>query len=109
RDAMRVEDGVLFYHSSCAEPGIAGLAKIVSMPYPDETQFDPGSHYFDAKATRENPRWISIDVQVTKKIPLIALSELRSHAALADMTILRRGNRLSITPVTADQWQCITQ
>jgi predicted RNA-binding protein with PUA-like domain len=108
RDLMRVGDGVLFYHSSCAEPGIAGLAEVASTPYPDETQFDHKSKYFDPKATRENPRWMLVDIKAKKKTRLITLAELREHAELADMQVLRRGNRLSITPVTAHEWRCIT-
>ncbi len=107
RDAMRVGDGVLFYHSSCAEPGIAGLAEVASAPYPDDTQFDPASKYFDPKATHENPRWMLVDVRATKKTRLLTLPELRANPALADMQILRRGNRLSITPVSPDEWRCI--
>jgi predicted RNA-binding protein with PUA-like domain len=109
RDGMRVGDGVLFYHSSCAEPGIAGLAEVASTPYPDETQFDPDSKYFDPKATRENPRWTLVDIKAKKKTRLIALPELRSHPELADMQILRRGNRLSITPVMPHEWRFITR
>lgn len=109
RDAMRVGDGVLFYHSSCAEPGIAGLAEVASTAYPDETQFDPGGKYFDAKASRENPRWMLVDVRALRKIPLIGLASLREHSALADMQILKRGNRLSITPVAPAEWRYITQ
>jgi predicted RNA-binding protein with PUA-like domain len=109
RDGMRVGDGVLFYHSSCAEPGIAGLAEVASTPYPDETQFDPDSKYFDPKATRENPRWILVDIKAKKKTRLIALPELRSHPELADMQILRRGNRLSVTPVMPHEWRFITR
>jgi predicted RNA-binding protein with PUA-like domain len=107
RDAMRVGDGVLFYHSSCAEPGIAGLAEVASTPYPDDTQFDPKSKYHDPKATRENPRWMLVDVRALKKTRLMPLAELRSHPELADMQILKRGNRLSITPVTPAEWRCI--
>lgn len=107
RDVMRIGDGVLFYHSSCAEPGIAGLAEVASTPYPDPTQFDPASKYYDPKSTPENPRWMLIDVRATKKTRLIALPELRANADLADMVILRRGNRLSITPVTPAEWGCI--
>ncbi|WP_211463439.1 EVE domain-containing protein [Collimonas silvisoli] len=108
RDAMQVGDGVLFYHSGCAVPGIAGLAEVASTPYPDATQFDPKSKYFDAKAERENPRWMLVDVRALKKTRLIALPELRQQEALADMQILRRGNRLSITPVSAAEWRHIT-
>ena len=107
RDAMRVGDGILFYHSSCAEPGIAGLAEVVSTPYPDETQFDPKSKYYDPKATRENPRWMLVDVRATQKTRLLSLPELRSIPELADMQILRKGSRLSITPVTPAEWRCI--
>jgi predicted RNA-binding protein with PUA-like domain len=109
RDQMRVGDGVLFYHSSCAEPGIAGLAEVASTAYPDDTQFDSSSKYFDAKAMRENPRWMLVDVRAVKKTRLIGLAELREQPALADMQILKRGNRLSITPVMHDEWRYITQ
>jgi len=109
RDAMRVGDGVLFYHSSCEEPGIAGLAEVASAPYPDETQFDKRSKYFDPKAVPEQPRWMLVDVRATKKLPLIPLSALRAASELKDMWILRRGNRLSITPVTAAEWRFITR
>ena len=107
RDTMRVGDSVLFYHSSCAEPGIAGLAEVASTPYPDDTQFDASSKYFDPKATRENPRWMMVDVKALKKTRLISLPELRAHPDLAEMQILKRGNRLSITPVTPEEWHCI--
>ena len=107
RDVMRIGDGVLFYHSSCAEPGIAGLAEVASTPYPEETQFDARSKYHDAKATREQPRWMLVDVRTLRKTRLIPLAELRSHPELAEMLILQRGNRLSITPVTPEQWRFI--
>lgn len=109
RDAMQVGDGVLFYHSGCAVPGIAGLAEVVSTPYPDDTQFDPKSKYFDPKASREEPRWMLVDVRALKKTRLISLAELREQEALADMRILQRGNRLSITPVSAAEWRHITK
>jgi predicted RNA-binding protein with PUA-like domain len=107
RDAMHVGDGVLFYHSSCAEPGIAGLAEVASTPYPDLTQFDPKSKYYDPKATRENPRWMLVDIRATEKTRLMPLAELRAHPELAEMQILKRGNRLSITPITPFEWRCI--
>lgn len=107
RDQMKVGDPVLFYHSSCSEPGVAGVAKVASTAYPDETQFDPKNRYFDAKSTRESPRWMLVDVQVTKKTRLVSLAELRAHPDLADMRILQRGNRLSITPVTAHEYATI--
>src|SRR5690606_31955785 len=90
RDAMQIGDGVLFYHSSCPEPGIAGLAEVVSTSYPDETQFDPKSPYYDPKATREAPRWMLVDVRATKKTRLVSLAELRAAPELADMQVLQR-------------------
>ena len=109
RDVMRIGDGVLFYHSSCAEPGIAGIAEVASTPYPDETQFDPRSKYHDPKALRDNPRWMLVDVKALRKTGLMSLAELRMQPELADMQILKRGNRLSITPITASEWRCIIQ
>lgn len=108
RDNMQVGDEALFYHSSCPQPGIAGLARIASLPYPDPTQFDKRSKYFDARSDRANPRWLTIDVQATAKCALVPLKALREHEALRDMLILRRGNRLSITPVEPAHWQFIT-
>jgi predicted RNA-binding protein with PUA-like domain len=107
RDQMQLGDPVLFYHSSCAEPGIAGLAEVCAAAYPDETQFDRKSKYYDAKATRENPRWVNVEVKFVKKTRLLGLAELRRHKALAGMRLLARGNRLSITPVDADEWKFI--
>lgn len=107
RDRMKIDDLVLFYHSSCPEPGVAGLAKVASTAYPDETQFDPKNRYYDPKATREAPRWMLVDVAVTKKTRLVSLSELRQQPALSDLVILKRGNRLSITPVTAADYAAI--
>ena len=109
RDSMQVGDGVLFYHSSCPEPGIAGLAKVSSTAYPDPTQFDPKSPYFDPKSTQETPRWLLVDVVFVKKTPLIPLAALREHDQLADMRVLAKGNRLSITPVTEAEWRFITR
>ena len=108
RDQMKPGDGVLFYHSSCPEPGIAGLAEVASTPYPDPTQFDPKSEYYDPAAKKEAPRWILVDIRALRRTRLISLAELREHKALADMAVLRRGNRLSITPVTAAQWRYLT-
>lgn len=107
RDSMRVGDGVLFYHSSCPEPGIAGLAEVASAAYPDETQFDPKSPYFDPKATREKPRWVHVDVALVRKTRLLSLAEMRSLPQLAGMQVLARGNRLSITPVAAAEWRLL--
>ena len=109
RDAMQVGDGVLFYHSSCAEPGIAGLAEVACAAYPDATQFERKSKYYDAAATKAQPRWMHVDVRATRKTRLVTLAELRAQAALAQMVILRRGNRLSITPVGKAEWNFITR
>jgi predicted RNA-binding protein with PUA-like domain len=109
RDEMRVGDGVLFYHSSCPEPGVAGLAEVCSAAYPDATQFDPKSKYFDPKSTRESPRWMNVDVKAVRKTRLLPLSEMRETKALAGMRLLQRGNRLSITPVTAAEWRAVTR
>ncbi len=109
RDAMRIGDGVLFYHSSCPEPGIAGLARVSSAPHPDETQFDPKSPYYDPKATRENPRWMLVDVTLERKTRLIPLAEMREQKPLAKMVTLQRGNRLSITPVTTAEWKHVVR
>lgn len=107
RDEMAVGDGVLFYHSSCAEPGIAGLAEVASKPYPDKTQFERTSPYYDPKSKKDAPRWICVDVRALKKTRLVALAELRRDKRLAGMALLRPGNRLSITPVSAAEWNRI--
>jgi predicted RNA-binding protein with PUA-like domain len=109
RDEMRVGDGVLFYHSSCPEPGIAGIAKVASTPYPDDSQFDRKSPYHDPKAKREAPRWMLVDVKLERKTRLMPLSEMREYPQLAKMLTLRRGNRLSITPVTEAEWKFIVK
>ena len=108
RDAMQVGDGVLFYHSSCPEPGIAGLARVASGTRADPTQFDPASPYHDPKSPADNPRWLLLDVQAVRKTRLISLAELRAHPALAGMRVLQKGSRLSITPVEASEWDYIT-
>jgi predicted RNA-binding protein with PUA-like domain len=107
RDQMRPGDGVLFYHSSCEEPGIAGLAEVASVAYPDVTQFDRKSDYYDAKSKKESPRWFNVDVRALKKTRLVPIQELKKHKALAGMVTLRPGNRLSITPVTEAEWKFI--
>jgi len=107
RDQMKVGDGVLFYHSSCPEPGIAGIAEVASTPYPDESQFDAKSPYYDPKSSRENPRWMLVDVKLVKKTRLMPLEEMRGARSLEDMVTLRRGNRLSVTPVTPAQWKSV--
>ncbi|MGD9787177.1 MAG: EVE domain-containing protein [Sulfuricellaceae bacterium] len=107
RDQMSVGDKVLFYHSSCAEPGIAGLAEVSRKAYPDRTQFDPSHKYHDPKATPENPRWFNVDVRFVKKTRLLSIAELRQHPQLATLRILQKGNRLSITPVDPREWEYI--
>ncbi len=109
RDGMKVGDGVLFYHSTCPEPGIAGLAEVASAPYPDPTQFDKKSKYYDAASKKDNPRWVHVDVRAKQKTRLIPLAELRDKKELENMVTLRRGNRLSITPVTEAEWNFITR
>jgi predicted RNA-binding protein with PUA-like domain len=107
RDAMRIGDGVLFYHSSCPEPGIAGLAEVCSTAYPDATQFDPDSKYFDPKSTADKPRWVHVDVKLARKTRLLPLAEMRQRPELATMRVLQPGNRLSITPVTPEEWRAV--
>ena len=107
RDEMQPGDDVLFYHSSCAEPGIAGLARIDGLAVADATQFDPASAYFDPKSTRDRPRWLQIDVRLMRKTRLLSLREMREAAELATMRVLQRGNRLSITAVSDDEWRAV--
>lgn len=108
RDDMRIGDEVFFYHSSCAEPAIVGIARVCSKPYADATQFDRKSDYYDAKSTPENVRWVQVDVEFVRKFARpISLAELKSHAELDDMLLVRRGNRLSITPVAQQHWDFI--
>lgn len=109
RDQMRVGDGVLFYHSSCAEPGIVGIARVASTAYPDPTQFDRKSPYYDAASRPESPRWSLVDVQVLRKTRNLTLPELRGDAQLEELIVLRKGNRLSITPVEPRHWKRILQ
>jgi predicted RNA-binding protein with PUA-like domain len=107
RNDMRVGDGVLFYHSSCAVPGIAGVAEVASAPYPDPTQFDPSSHYYDAASKRDKPRWMLVDVRALFKVEVMSLPQLREIPELQDMIVLKRGNRLSITPVDPAHWKLL--
>ena len=109
RDAMQIGDGVLFYHSGCAQPGIVGVARIASGTRADPTQFDPASPYHDPASKPETPRWLLRDVQALRKTRLLALPEMRATPALADMRVLQKGNRLSITPVDAAHWQLIVE
>jgi len=107
RDRMKVGDGVLFYHSSCPEPGIAGLAEVASVAYPDASQFDRKSPYYDKDSKKDAPRWFNVDVRALRKTRLVSLPELKNQKALAKMVTLRPGNRLSITPVTEAEWRHI--
>jgi predicted RNA-binding protein with PUA-like domain len=107
RDGMALGDRAFFYHSSCPEPGIAGIVEVSRAAYPDTTQFDPKSPYYDAKATRAAPRWMHVDVKLVKKTRLVPLAELHATPGLEDMVTLRKGNRLSITPVTPAEWKIV--
>lgn len=105
RDRMAIGDGVLFYHSSCAEPGIVGTAQICSEASIDPTQFDPNSDGYDAKSKRNDPRWWQIEIEAVEKFPSkLTLARMRESPELATMIVLRRGNRLSIMPVTKKDW-----
>jgi predicted RNA-binding protein with PUA-like domain len=107
KDRMKVGDGVLFYHSSCPEPGIAGLAEVASPAYPDASQFDRKSPYYDKDSKKDAPRWFNVDVRALRKTRLVSLSQLKKEKPLAKMVTLRPGNRLSITPVTEAEWKHI--
>lgn len=108
RDGMQVGDGILFYHSNCAEPGIVGIAEVASGAHPDPTQFDARSDYYDPGAKREEPRWLLVDVRFKRKLKrTITLEELKGLDELADFALVRRGNRLSVMPVTRAQWDFI--
>ena len=108
RDQMKVGDGVLFYHSNAKPPGVVGVAEIASETYVDPTQFDPEEKYFDAKSKPDNPRWLLLDVKYVKHFPrIISLSELKEAPGLEDMMVIRKGMRLSIQPVTAEEWRII--
>lgn len=104
---MQRGDLAFFYHSSCPEPGIAGIMKVSRLAYPDATQFDPKSEYYDPAVTTDNPRWSNVDVTLVKRTRLVSIQELRTHPQLARMRVLQRGNRLSITPVEPAEWEFI--
>ena len=108
RDDMRAGDRILFYHSSCKLPAVVGIAKVASKAYPDPTQFDPGSGYYDEKSTREDPRWVLVDIAFERKTKRpITLQELKNHPALADFRLNQRGNRLSIFPLSKEHWDVV--
>jgi predicted RNA-binding protein with PUA-like domain len=107
RDQMRLGDQAFFYHSSCPQPGIAGIVEVCTLAYPDATQFDPASEYYDPAATPQQPRWFNVDVKFVRKTRLLEIREMRQHAELTGMRVLQKGNRLSITPVEARHWKLI--
>jgi len=107
RDQMQPGDPVFFYHSNCEAPGIVGIAEVSKRAYPDESQFAPKSDYYDPTSSRSDPRWLNVDIRFVKKIRPVALTELRAHEPLANMRILQRGNRLSVTPVDPAEWQAV--
>lgn len=107
RDQMSIGDGVLFYHSNCEVPGVAGIAEVASRAYPDRLQFIKGHKYYDEKSTQETPRWVNVDVKLVRKTRLLSLKEMRETPELANLRILQRGNRLSITPVDPKDWEFI--
>lgn len=110
RDEMRVGDQILFYHSNTNPPGVAGIARVASKPYPDPTAFDKKSKYFDPKSDPENPRWMLVDVAYKSDLKrLVSLEEMKSMPELEEMRVMQRGNRLSITPVTKEEFQAIKQ
>ena len=107
RDDMRLGDKAFFYHSGCAEPGIVGIVTISKLAYPDETQFERKSEYFDSAATRDNPRWFNVDVKLERKTRFLSIKELRRYPELAAMPVMQKANRLSITPVQPAEWKFI--
>ena len=105
RDDMKIGDEILFYHSNCKEPGVVGITRVVSEPYPDPTQFDKKSRYYDPKSPKDNPRWILVDVEFVRKLSRnITLAEIKAEKSLEDMILTRRGNRLSVMPVSKKHW-----
>ena len=108
RDQMALRDPVFYYHSNCAEPGIVGIAEVSKLAYPDESQFDRKSKYYDPESSRDDPRWLNVEFRFLKKTPLVSLAELRKHKKLEKMRLLQPGNRLSITPVDPAEWDFIT-
>lgn len=109
RDQMNIGDGVFFYHSNCETPGIVGIAEVSAKAYPDRLQFIQGHKYFDPKSMPETPRWVNVDVKLVKKTRILSLKDMREIPELANLRILQRGNRLSITPVDPKDWAFINQ
>ena len=110
RDDIKVGDQAFFYHSSCTPPGIVGIVEIVKSGYPDFTAFDPESKYYDPTSSRDKPRWFMVDIRFVKKFDrMITLEELKNHSILRNMQVTRKGNRLSILPVTEKEWKTVLQ
>lgn len=109
RDQMNIGDGVFFYHSNCETPGIVGIAEVSAKAYPDRLQFIQGHKYYDPKSTAETPRWVNVDVKLVKKTRILSLKDMREIPELANLRILQRGNRLSITPIDPKDWAFINQ
>jgi predicted RNA-binding protein with PUA-like domain len=109
RDEMKKGDLALFWHSSCKEPGIYGIVKIITEPHPDSTQFAANSHYYDPKSVPSNPRWWCVDVELLQKTRYISISALRQHPELGDLQVLQKGNRLSVTKVSDKHWQILNK
>jgi predicted RNA-binding protein with PUA-like domain len=108
RDQMKKGDLIFFYHSSCKQPGIVGIAQVVKEGYPDDTAFDPASRYYDPKSDPDNPRWYRVDVKFKRKLKrILSLQELKAMPELEDMPLLQKGSRLSIMPVTAQHWDIV--
>ena len=106
---MELGDLAFFYHSNCKVPGIVGVMKVSQLAYPDKLQFIKGHKYFDQKSSPDNPRWVNVDVQFVKRLPLVSLQELKTYSELSEMKILQRGNRLSITPLSKYEWDFINK
>jgi predicted RNA-binding protein with PUA-like domain len=104
---MKLGDKAFFYHSSCPEPGVAGIVEVVKEAYPDPTQFDAAGEYFDPKSPKDNPRWSTVEVKLVRKVKLLALADMRDRPELQNMVVLRKGNRLSVTPVESAEWKAI--
>ena len=110
RDEMKKGDLALFWHSSCKEPGIYGIVKVITeQPHPDSTQFVAGSHYYDPKSPSSNPRWWCVDVELVKKTRYVSISSLRSQPELGDLQVLQKGNRLSVTKISDKHWQILSK
>ncbi len=108
RDDLRIGDLIFYYHSSCKVPGVVGIAEVTSEAYPDPTQFNPESAFYDPKSTQETPRWMSIDIRFVEKLKqVIPLTLIKSQPHLADMYLVSKGSRLSVQPVSDEQWQAV--